>query len=144
MWIAFCEECGCQYTFNPDEIVRELLTVKCKKCNSFFEVRGGVRSGDDQVEKRIGFKPVVEYTPQIPINPSPSLSSSPMGQFAECSSEDLTFEDRVLKAISAAIPASLKDDEVSLHEIGALVSNHRQSRWLGFVNRSKRYSEKIL
>ena len=24
------------------------------------------------------------------------------------------------------------------------VSNHRQSRWLGFVNRSKRYSEKIL
>jgi hypothetical protein len=24
------------------------------------------------------------------------------------------------------------------------VSDHRQSRWLGFVNRSKRYSEKIL
>ena len=73
MWIAFCEECGCQYTFNPDEIVRELLTVKCKKCNSVFEVGGGVRSGDNQIEKTIGFKPVAGYTPQLPINPSPSL-----------------------------------------------------------------------
>ena len=28
----------------PDEIVHELKMVKCKKCNSVFEVRGGARS----------------------------------------------------------------------------------------------------
>ena len=50
---------------------------------------------------------------------------------------------KVLTRLVAAKP-SILTDIVRYNNTQNPVSDHRQSRWLGFVNRSKRYSEKIL
>lgn len=38
MLLAYCEECGRQYRFNPDKIPGRAARVKCRTCDHVFTV----------------------------------------------------------------------------------------------------------
>lgn len=60
MLIAYCDECGQQYKLDPDKIPGQSIKVKCRECNSVFEVFKDPKPRRPRPQDTALFKTIVE------------------------------------------------------------------------------------
>lgn len=79
MLIAYCDECGQQYKLDPDKIQGQSAKVKCRECNSVFEVFKDPRLYRPLPQDTTLFRTIVETDrkPELPAAPHPIPSTAP-------------------------------------------------------------------
>jgi len=98
MFMAFCEECGCQYTLNSEEIIYKSLRVKCKSCNFGFTIQSDLALEGGAPQGTIRFRTIVEIdcNQVVPLLPSSSPIRPTHSQLIDCANEDISVESLLL------------------------------------------------
>lgn len=84
MLIAYCDECGQQYKLDPDKIPGKSAKVKCRECNSVFEIFKDPKSRRPRPQDTALFRTIVEsdWKPELPTEPVPAPGTAPPGSSA--------------------------------------------------------------
>ena len=84
MLMVYCDECGQQYKLDPDKIQGQSAKVKCRACNSVFEVFKDPKLHRPRPQDTTLFRTIVESDrkPELPAAPISIPTTAPPGRFA--------------------------------------------------------------